>query len=47
MTVHPGGSATLVTNLCGKNGTAAYNAKHGGQANPTAALVPLKIGTLV
>ena len=42
---HPGGSQA-VSRLCGTNATRAFNAQHGGQGSPAAALRSLKIGTL-
>lgn len=42
---HPGGSRPII-GLCGKDGSAGFNRKHGGEARPTAALVLLKIGEL-
>ena len=43
--VHPGGSAVL-TGLCGVDGTAAYNGKHGSSASAGAILAKLRIGSL-
>lgn len=43
---HPGGSAAIKS-LCGVDGTASYNAQHGGARRPTNELAPLKIGTLI
>ncbi len=42
---HPGGAAAL-TNLCGKDGSAAFTAQHGGQGAPASALATLAVGTL-
>jgi len=42
---HPGGSQAII-NLCGKDGSAAFNMKHGGQENPAKALASFKIGSL-
>lgn len=43
---HPGGQAAILS-LCGIDGTAAFNAQHGGQGNPAQELASLKIGALV
>ncbi len=40
---HPGGSGAIIS-LCGKDGTAAFNAQHAGQSNPAGQLASLKIG---
>mgnify|MGYP001563855704 CR=1 FL=1 len=45
ITQHPGGSAAIKS-LCGIEGTAAFNAQHGGQGNPAQELASLKIGVL-
>lgn len=45
VSAHPGGSIILA--ICGKDGTSAFTAQHGGQANPANALASLKIGTFV
>jgi cytochrome b involved in lipid metabolism len=42
---HPGGAAAILS-LCGKDGSAAFNAQHGGQARPAAELASFLIGTL-
>ena len=42
---HPGGSQAII-GLCGKDGTSAFLAQHGGQGDPEAELASLKIGTL-
>lgn len=42
---HPGGDAMLV--LCGKEGTALFNAQHEGNPKTIRSLSPLKIGTLI
>ena len=42
---HPGGAAAL-TNLCGKDGSAAFSAQHGGQGAPASALASLAVGVL-
>jgi cytochrome b involved in lipid metabolism len=42
---HPGGPA-LPTAMCGKNGTALYNSKHGSDPVSKAVLAKYKIGTL-
>lgn len=43
---HPGGEAAIIS-LCGKNGSAAFDAQHGGQSRPASELASLKIGALV
>lgn len=43
--LHPGGAA-VITAMCGKDATKAYLAQHQGEAKPTAALKPYRIGTL-
>ncbi len=43
---HPGGSQAILS-LCGIDGTAAFNAQHGGQSRPASELAAFKIGTLV
>ena len=45
ITQHPGGQGAILS-LCGKDGTAAFNAQHGGQARPEQELKSLLIGTL-
>ncbi|MEI6360593.1 MAG: cytochrome b5-like heme/steroid binding domain-containing protein [Actinomycetes bacterium] len=42
---HPGGPA-LVVSMCGKNGTALYNSKHGADPISKGILAKYKIGTL-
>jgi cytochrome b involved in lipid metabolism len=42
---HPGGSAAIKS-LCGIDGTAAFNAQHGGQSRPANELASLKIGVV-
>lgn len=42
---HPGGSGPIIS-LCGRDGTAAFTAKHGGQGAPQAALAQFRIGRL-
>jgi hypothetical protein len=42
---HPGGSVIL--SLCGIDGTAGFEAQHGGQRRPESELASLKIGTIV
>ncbi|MDD5357029.1 MAG: cytochrome b5-like heme/steroid binding domain-containing protein [Candidatus Pacebacteria bacterium] len=42
---HPGGREAILS-LCGKDGTAAFTAMHGGQARPEAELASLFIGVL-
>jgi len=43
--LHPGG-AEQALKLCGKDGTAAFEQKHGGQPKPEATLEKYLIGTL-
>ena len=42
---HPGGSA-VITALCGKNGTAMFNGRHGYDSTAKAKLATFKIGRL-
>jgi cytochrome b involved in lipid metabolism len=42
---HPGG-ADKILKICGKDGTQAFEKKHGGQDKPEAALAQFKIGKL-
>jgi cytochrome b involved in lipid metabolism len=42
---HPGG-AQAILGLCGKDGSTAFNAQHGGQARPENELSSFKIGIL-
>ncbi len=42
---HPGGAGPI-QGLCGTDGTARFERKHGSSSGPRAALVLLKIGTL-
>lgn len=42
---HPGGEQTILS-LCGIDGSANYNAKHGGGSKPARILGGFKIGTL-
>jgi cytochrome b involved in lipid metabolism len=42
---HPGGEANILK-LCGKDGTALFEGKHGGQSKQEAALATFKIGDL-
>ncbi len=42
---HPGGEAAIL-GLCGKDGTAAFAGKHGGDARPKTVLAGFKIGVL-
>jgi cytochrome b involved in lipid metabolism len=44
--VHPGG-AGVISPMCGQDGTAAYNGKHGGSASAGAILAKVRIGSLV
>jgi len=43
---HPGGSQAILS-LCGVDGTAAFDAQHGGQRSPERELASLKIGALL
>lgn len=42
---HPGGSAAILS-LCGRDGSAAFNAQHGGQRRPESELAQFYIGVL-
>lgn len=42
---HPGGSAAILS-LCGRDGSAAFNAQHGGQRRPASELAQFYIGVL-
>ena len=42
---HPGGAENILV-ICGKDGSVAYNAQHGGQRRPASELAIFKIGTL-
>ena len=42
---HPGGARAIV-NLCGTDGTAAFEAQHGGNPNPESTLEDYAIGVL-
>lgn len=42
---HPGGAQAILS-LCGTDGSAAFNAQHGGQARPANELASFKIGAL-
>ncbi|MBK9740162.1 MAG: cytochrome b5 domain-containing protein [Actinobacteria bacterium] len=42
---HPGGK-TVVTAMCGKNGTATFNSQHKGSGSAARALAPYKIGAV-
>jgi cytochrome b involved in lipid metabolism len=42
---HPGGSSAIIS-LCGKDGSPAFNGKHGGQARPESELAGFEIGIL-
>jgi cytochrome b involved in lipid metabolism len=44
--VHPGGSGVVIS-MCGIDGSAAYNGKHGGSGSAAAILAKIRIGTLV
>lgn len=43
---HPGGEARILQ-LCGSDGSAAFNAQHSGQTAPAAELVRFRLGPLV
>lgn len=43
---HPGGTGAIL-GLCGKDGTAAFTAQHGGAGKPQNVLAGFKLGTLV
>ncbi|MDB5194518.1 MAG: conserved rane protein of unknown function [Parcubacteria group bacterium] len=40
---HPGGQDAILS-ICGKDGSAAFNAQHGGQSRPESELAGFKIG---
>ena len=42
---HPGGQQAILS-ICGKDGSAAFNAQHGGQRRPANELAGFKIGAL-
>lgn len=42
---HPGGQENILS-VCGKDGSAAFNAQHGGQRQPEQMLATFKIGSL-
>lgn len=42
---HPGGEQAILS-MCGKDGSNAYNAQHGGRAKQAAILAGFKIGVL-
>jgi cytochrome b involved in lipid metabolism len=42
---HPGGPEAILS-ICGTDGSAAFNAQHGGEAQPAAKLQQFYIGTL-
>jgi cytochrome b involved in lipid metabolism len=42
---HPGGEGAILS-ICGKDGSAAFNAQHGGQSRPEQELATFKIGSL-
>lgn len=42
---HPGGARPIVS-MCGKDSSAGFERKHGGESRPQAALILLNIGTL-
>lgn len=45
ITQHPGGPEAILS-LCGTDGSAAFNAQHGGERRPASELASFKIGTL-
>lgn len=45
ITQHPGGAEAII-GLCGKDGSEAYNAQHGGARRPASELASFKIGAL-
>ncbi len=45
ITKHPGGSARILK-ICGKDGSSAFNAEHGGESKPEAILSEYFIGVL-
>lgn len=45
ITQHPGGQRAIL-GLCGKDGSSAFNAQHGGQGRPAAELKQFLVGTL-
>lgn len=42
---HPGGQGTILS-MCGTDGSAAFDGRHGGQRRPESELAGFKIGTL-
>ncbi len=42
---HPGGASAILS-LCGTDGSAAFDAQHGGQRRPESELASFKIGAL-
>jgi len=42
---HPGGSSRILS-ICGRDGSAAFNAQHQGQGGPAAILKTFKIGSV-
>ena len=42
---HPGGSSNIL-NICGVDGSAGFNGKHGGEAKPASTIVTFEIGVL-
>lgn len=42
---HPGGQGPILS-LCGTDGSAAFNGKHGGQARPASELANFLLGPL-
>ena len=43
--MHPGGAANILQ-ICGKDGTAAFDGQHEGQGRPENTLAKYQIGTL-
>jgi cytochrome b involved in lipid metabolism len=44
---HPGGSGVILSSVCGKDATTAFNGQHSGKPNPASILASHLIGTLV
>jgi hypothetical protein len=42
---HPGG-ASVIVGLCGRDGTASFNSRHGGQSSPKSTLASYLLGPL-
>ncbi len=43
---HPGGSSAIIS-LCGKDGSSAFNAQHGGSSGPEMTLEEFYVGALI